>query len=277
MRLAISNIAWAPSDETQAADLLAATGITGVEIAPTAKWPRPLEASAAEVAAYRAFWESRGVRIVALQALLFGRTDLTIFENVEKRRVTFEYLSGMIRLAADLGARVLVFGSPKNRQVGALARAEANRLAQSFFHDLGEVAVAHDTVFCIEPNPPEYGCDFLTTSTEALDLIRSVNSPGLGLHLDAGGMTLSREPLAAVDVSLPWLRHFHISEPHLAAIGGGGSDHSGYGETLARIGYQGWTSIEMRRLEAGGLQSVKDALTCARDRYAPLGAADRDA
>lgn len=277
MRLAISNIAWAASEEAQAGDLLCAMGIAGVEFAPTTKWPRPLEESEAEVRAHRAFWESRGVRIVALQALLFGRTDLTIFENAGKRRETFEYLSGMIRLAASLGARVLVFGSPKNRQVGALAREEANRLAQSFFHDLAEVAVAHDTVFCIEPNPPEYGCDFLTSSTEALDLIRSVNHAGLGLHLDAGGMTLSREPLSAVAAAAPWLRHFHVSEPNLAEIGGGGSDHRGCAETLARVGYQGWISIEMRRPAAGGLQSVKDALSYSLDRYAPLSGAHRDA
>ena len=277
MRLAISNIAWASTDETEAAGLLAAMGIEGVEVAPTTQWPRPLEASPAELAAYRAFWESRGVRIVALQALLFGRTDLTIFENAEKRRETREYLSGMIRVAASLGAGILVFGSPKNRQVGALARDEANRVAQSFFHDLAQVAVAHDTVFCIEPNPPEYGCDFLTTSTEALELIRSVNHPGLGLHLDAGGLTMAREPVTAIDASAAWLRHFHISEPQLAEIGSGGTEHRAFGESLDRVGYQGWISIEMRRPAAGGLQSVTDALNFSLDRYAPLRGAHRDA
>ncbi len=270
MKLAISNIAWPSSDEGRVADLLREMGIAGVEVAPTKIWPQPLSVTTAEIQAYREFWESRGVRIVALQALLFGRADLTIFDSAETRRQTFDYLAGMIRLAATLGARVLVFGSPKNRRVGHLASEEASRIALPFFRDLAAVAVDHDTMFCIEPNPPEYGCDFLTTSAAALDLIRSVNSPGLGLHLDAGGLTLSREPLTAVEEGLPWLRHFHISEPHLESLGAGGSDHRGYGETLARIGYQGWTSIEMRQPVADGLQRVKDALTYSLDRYSPL-------
>ena len=48
-------------------------GVRGVEIAPT-KWrARPFDASADEIAEYRRSWEDRGLRIVSLQSLLFGR------------------------------------------------------------------------------------------------------------------------------------------------------------------------------------------------------------
>lgn len=270
MKLAISNIAWPASEDTQVAGLLRDMGVHGVEVAPTAVWPTPLGASEAQVSAYREFWERSGIRIVALQALLFGRPDLTIFEREDKRRETLAHLAGMIRLAARLGATVLVFGSPKNRKVGGRDSLEAGKIALSFFRDLGRVAVDSGVVFCIEPNPPEYGCDYLTTAGATRELVASIDSPGLGIHLDAGGMTLGREPLSAVEDSLPWLRHFHISEPHLEQIGAGDTEHGAFAQTLATHGYQGWASIEMRQPASEPLPLVAAALKYSIDRYAPL-------
>src|SRR5439155_21536237 len=120
--------------------------------------------------------------------------NLTIFENSKKRKETFEHLTGMIRLGGQFGAKVLVFGSPKNRNVRDLPIAEIESIAVPFFHGLGQIAIENNLTFCIEPNPTEYGCDFFTTSMQGFDLVRKVNSKGFGLHLDAAGMTLSQEP-----------------------------------------------------------------------------------
>jgi sugar phosphate isomerase/epimerase len=73
MRLSVSNIAWPATADDAAAEVLRAYGAGGVEIAPARVCERPWEASAATVAASRAAWEDRGLTIVALQALLFGR------------------------------------------------------------------------------------------------------------------------------------------------------------------------------------------------------------
>src|SRR4051812_10329496 len=54
MRLAISNIAWPVGADDEAAPLLNAHGVEGVELALTKIWPEPLDASAADVRAYRA-------------------------------------------------------------------------------------------------------------------------------------------------------------------------------------------------------------------------------
>src|SRR5262245_32244396 len=77
MRLAISNLAWPGEADESAAAVLVDCGAQGVEIAPTKVWTRPLEATASERRAYRAAWERRGIQVVALQALLFGRPELT--------------------------------------------------------------------------------------------------------------------------------------------------------------------------------------------------------
>ena len=44
------------------------------------------------------------------------------------------------------------------------------------------------------------------------------------------------------------IRHFHVSEPHLVGLGSPSVDHGRVGEALCKAGYQGWVSIEMRRV-----------------------------
>lgn len=270
MRLAISNIAWPSGADGAVAPILIEHGVSGVELAPTKVWPSPLETTAAEVRAYRDSWERRGLRIVALQALLFGRPDLTLFGDPATRRQTVDYLKGMIGLAAALGAGPLVFGSPKNRQVGARTRAEAEAIAVATFRELGACAHRLGVTFCIEPNPPAYGCDFVTSAAEGADLVERVACEGFGLHLDTGAMTLAGDPVASIfaRTSSYW-SHFHISEPNLAPVGRGGANHWAITGAVRRAGYARWLSIEMKEAgsTADSIQAIREALHLVRRVY----------
>ena len=269
MILAISNIAWNHEEDDAISRLMQQYEFAGVEIAPTKIWPEPLKASDAELAAYARFWQARGVRISSLQALLFGRPDLAIFGTPEARRKTFDYLNGIIQLGGKLGAEILVFGSPKNRMIGDIAREQAEPIAVEFFRNVGQAAVDNGTVFCIEPNPKAYGCDFVTTSAEGRDLVDKVDHPGFGLHLDAAGMTMSHEDIELeLDNSIPRLCHFHISEPNLQPIGSNGVDHSLFASTLHKRGYDRWYSVEMRPPGTDkNVLGVEKAMQVVRDYY----------
>jgi D-psicose/D-tagatose/L-ribulose 3-epimerase len=272
-RLAISNIAWNLADDALVADLMVEASVRGVEIAPTKVWPKPLLASARELADYRRFWESRGIPIVAMQALLFGRADLTLFESREKREETLAYLDAIMKLAGALGAGPLVFGSPKNRKVGAMAKSDAATIAVDFFRRAGDAAVKHGVVLCIEPNPTQYECDWVTTAREGIELVAAVNHPGFRLHLDAAGMTLAGDPIEeSLRAAAASLCHFHVSEPFLGPIGKGGKDgvrHDLLAATLKRIGYAGFTSVEMRFDPAADLATeLRRVLRLLRETYA---------
>jgi sugar phosphate isomerase/epimerase len=268
MKIGISNIAWQPQEEEQIAEVLRCFDIKGVEIAPTKIWRFPLLAEEEEIKSYRNFWQSRNIKIIALQALLFGRNDLTIFDDVHKRQETLSYLTGMIELAHKLGAEVLVFGAPKNRQIGGLSYQEAEEIAQVFFYQLGEIAAQYELSFCIEPNPVAYDCDFVTNSEDGLRLVKGVNSQGFGLHLDAAAMTLSGENISqALAMCDDYLCHFHISEPYLQLIGGGEVPHKIFAQSLGELGYQNWVSIEMRALSDDNIAGVTEALKNAIKYY----------
>ncbi len=269
MKIAISNLAWSIAEDTSVAQILQALEIKGVEIAPTKIWKNPLQTSPDEINAYKTFWQRQGIQIVAMQSLLFGRPDLTLFREPEKRRETFDYLSSLIKLGNQLGAEILVFGSPKNRQRGSLTFSEAEAISLSFFSELGKVAKDYDVKFCLEPNPQVYECDFITNAQQGYELVTKINHQGLGLHLDAAGMTLSNEDIKLMlEKTIDKLCHFHISEINLEIITEGDVNHQLFGKSLARLNYSGWKSIEMRaKNTVDDLVNITKALEIAIKYY----------
>jgi D-psicose/D-tagatose/L-ribulose 3-epimerase len=160
-----------------------------------------------------------------------------------------------------------VFGSPKNRVRGSLARDEANEVAAEFFRELGEHAFAHRIALCIEANPAEYGCDFVTTTAEAVELCAMIDHPGIRVNADLGGMTLAGEhPGAAIRSAPGFVAHVHASEPHLAELGAS-ADHLAASRALREIRYDAWVSVEMRASAQGNVSAVERAVGVARAAY----------
>jgi D-psicose/D-tagatose/L-ribulose 3-epimerase len=269
MKLSISNLTWELDEDEVVKDILSDMSVNAIEIAPTKIWGNPLEVSNQVVKTYREYWNSRGVNIIALQSLLFGRGDLSIFSEEKKRKETLNYLFKIIEIGAALGAQAFVFGSPKNRQIGEMEYAPAMEIAIEFFHQLGEKANQYSTVFCIEPNPRVYGCDFINNTEEGIELVKEVGHPGFGLHLDAGGMTLSNESIEkSLEKAAPYLAHFHISEPQLNMVQNGLVNHKGFAKSLKKINYQKYISIEMKPgLNKSNIETVRKGLEFIKEIY----------
>ena len=267
MKLAVSNIAWNDADEPAALPLLRQHGVTAIEVAPTRLWPDWTGATTAAARAARARLAGEGFEVPSFQAILFGKPDLSLFGDT----VAFtDHVLDVADLAAEFGARVLVYGAPTSRDRSALSADAAFARAVEVFRRIGAECAALGVTFCIEPNPPAYGCNFITTSSEGLALVQAVDSPGFALHLDAAGMVLAgEEPASAILTSRSSLRHFHASEPHLAPIVPATVDHAHIGRILRRIGYDGWVAIEMRRTDdsiAALVRAVDHVRACYRDR-----------
>ncbi len=267
MKLAISNIAWSVQEEDAIAARLVAWGAQGVEVAPTRIWHDLSRAPAAEVTAYKRYWRDHGLEIPSMQALLFGQPALRLFQGPETREQMLAYLDHALRIGALLGARVLVFGSPKNRQRGPLGLVEARQVAFDFFGRLGDRACNHGVTIGLEANPTDYHCDFLTTHQELADFVQALDHPGVVHHLDLGGVILSQEhPRDAVKALWP-LAHVHLSEPFLNGLGQHQEAHERLARTLLRRGYEGWVSIETRSDETDPAGRVQATLAFARARY----------
>ena len=162
-----------------------------------------------------------------------------------------------------------MFGSPRNRIRGALPMDAAGELAVGFFVELGRIADDHGVCVCIEPLPASLGCDFIHCVADAKALVDQVQSPGLGLHLDASSMHSNREDAhRLISESIAQVRHFHISEVGYGAFGSTDVDHQRFALALRSANYQNVASIEMIGDPNGGNRtSVLASVANAREIY----------
>ena len=271
MNLAVSNIAWAPVEDDAVIEILAARGVRGVEIAPSMVWPgwEGMSQSAAAKVAER--YAQAGLEIPALQSIFYGRPDLQLFGSQETFDALLAHLGQVAAIARRFGAQTLVFGSPKNRAPGSLDPATAWQLAVDRFTHMGDICARKGVVLVIEANPQAYGCTFLTRWTQAVEMVRAVDHPGVQLHLDVACTVMAGdEPEQALEEATEIIRHIHISEPWLRDFTGPKINHDAFGKAIARSGYDGWLSIEMRRGDMP-LNAIDQAITAALANYPSLG------
>ena len=269
MNLSFSNIAWPAEADDAALAALREEGYAAVEVAPTRLWSDPLQRSAEDAAEVRAAFERSGFTVVALQSLLFNRPDLQVFGDAESRSGLQDALVGMARLGAALGATRLVFGSPGNRRRGDLPMDEAMARAVEVFERPGREAAELGVAFCIEANPTDYGCDFLTSAVESTAFVRAADSPGVRLHLDTACMALAGDDAAErVREGADVLAHVHASAPQLGPVGPGGPvDHDAMATALREHGYAGRVSVEMRAQD-DPVAAVRTSAAFVRSTYA---------
>jgi sugar phosphate isomerase/epimerase len=253
MRLAVSNIAWPPAKVDEALDLLAAYGATGLEIAPSllfAGEDDPLRPSQARLNRALEMVESRGLSFVSLQSLHYGCKDAALFGTSAERRRFVAALEGATELAARLGARTLVVGSPRHRIVPPqLPHEDALIIAVECFRDLGETAAARGCVLAVEANPAAYGTNFLTHLNDAVAFVEQVDHPAITVNLDIGAQILNGEienVAATVAAIRPRISHVHLSTPHLGPVSGDDRFIQQALVGLQSARWDGWVSIEMR-------------------------------
>lgn len=269
MRIAISNIAWDVSDDEAVAALLRQYQVDAIDIAPGKYFPDPRRATLNDVRDVRHWWESHGIEITGMQALLFGTSGLNLFGDAAVRDAILAHLDAVCRIGAGFGATRLVFGSPKNRDRTGLSDIQAETLAIDFFRRLGDVASTYGVRICLEPNPPCYGANFMTTSAKTAAIVSQAAHPAIQMQLDTGAMTINGESAEHVIQAYALLiGHIHASEPNLVTLGDGGCDHHAVGQALNATLPEQIVTIEMLAAkQALLLQAIERALQVAIRYY----------
>ena len=198
MRLAISNIAWDVTEDEDVARLLHQYSIDAIDVAPGKYFSDPVNTNDEDIIRVREWWAEHGIEITGMQALLFGTTGLNIFGSAEIQDAMLDHLAAVCRIGSGLRATRVVFGSPKNRDRSGLSDREAIDVAVSFFRRLGEIAESCGVVICLEPNPPCYGANFMTTSAKTAQVVELVTHPAIKMQFDTGALTINDEDAASV-------------------------------------------------------------------------------
>lgn len=218
MRISISNIAWEKDEEPEIAELLGRLGVAAVDVAPGKYFPDVAAASDADIRKVRRWWEERGISIYGMQSLLFGTKGLNVFGERDSQERLLQHLAHVCRVAEGLGARRLVFGSPKNRDRSGLSVSEADDIALHFFTRLGDIAQSHGIVITLEPNPVCYGTNWVTTTKEAYAFVKELGNPGIAMQLDTGTVITNSEDRDTIASVKDAAGHVHLSEPKLLPL-----------------------------------------------------------
>lgn len=268
MNIAISNLAWDVFENKVVAEILKNKGIKGVEIAPGKIWQSPEKLSQAAICNLCGFWDKYNITVVGTQAILYGHPELVVFKSEEVRQKTLEYINKLIQITAQIGGKIVVFGSPKNRIIGDLNKDKSRTIAYEFFHVIGEAAKRHQITFCIEPNPVEYGADFITTTKEAVEFVKKLGHPNIGINLDTSALLLNGEDCKdSLLRTLPYLKHVHLSEPYLKPLKKRDKMHKEIAGILKQIGYKGWVSIEMLLPKNKALTKIAEITSYIKEIY----------
>ena len=269
MRLAISNIAWDVAEDEALVALLQRFQVDAIDIAPGKYFPRPGEATEADILKVRQWWADRGIEITGMQALLFGTTGLNVFGPPEAQAALLQHLGAICRIGAILGAPRIVFGSPKNRDRSGLSDTKTMNMATAFFRQLGDLAAAQGVTICLEPNPTCYGANFMTTSLETTQVVSHIAHPAIRMQFDTGALTINGEdPATVLQMSAGFIGHVHASEPNLLPLGDGNSDHAAMHLALSQHLPHHLVTIEMvATQQEPHLASIERALGVAVAHY----------
>ncbi len=270
MKFAVCNELFEPWPLDQAFEFAASCGYAGVEIAPFTLGGSVSEITAARRGEIRDAAQRSGLEVVGLHWLLAKTEGFHVTSpEADVRRRTTDYLASLARLCADLGGKIMVFGSPSQRSVlPGVTHEQANEHAVEVLRNLTPVLEATDVTLALEPLGPEE-TNFMNTADEAEDLIARIASPRVRLHLDCKSMATEKRPAAElVETHAANLAHFHANDPNRQGPGFGSLDLGPILTSLRKIDYQGWVSVEAFDYAPGVERTAKESIRYLERRLA---------
>jgi sugar phosphate isomerase/epimerase len=233
-------------------------GYTGVEIAPftLAQYATKVQPTRRSEVLKQA--KQAGLEIIGLHWLL-AKTEGFHFTSPDAtvRRKTADYFGELAHLCADLGGRIMVLGSPKQRDLAlGMSKEQGMKLAAEVLQSVAPTLEKTKVVIALEPLAP-VETNFLTSVAEGAELVALVDSPTCRLHLDCKAMAGEKgaEGLSAAEVSSQYIPdlihkyrklfvHFHANDPNRQGPGFGKLDFVPIMKALTDINYTGWVSVE---------------------------------
>ena len=248
MKLAICNETFRGWEWEPTLECAARLGYDGLEVAPFTLADHAAKITAQQRRDYRNSARKAGVEIIGIHWLLIKPAGLYVTTPDDQlRTLTANYFVDLVRLCADLGGKVMVIGSPKQRNLlPGVTRERAMGYAEEVYgHALPE-AERHGVTLAIEPLAPSE-TDFIRTAADGIELIERINHPNFRLHLDVKAMSGSEtEPLPdVIKSSAKHLVHYHANDPNLLGPGMGEVDHRPLVAALKEINYDGYLSVEV--------------------------------
>jgi D-psicose/D-tagatose/L-ribulose 3-epimerase len=248
MRISLCNEVIAEMPLSRQCEFARTVGYDGLEIAPFTLSEEPYLFPPACRAELRRAALDQGLAITSLHYLLRKPDGLSITtSDAGVRARTIDVMRRLIELAVDLGAKVLVHGSPAARKLSAGQEMDVRWRGIESFASIASDAEKAGVVYCVEPLSNKE-TTFINSVAEAAEIVRGIGSRAVRTMIDcstAGQM--ETEPVA--DVVRRWvptglIGHIHFNDPNRRGPGDGALAFGPILAALRDVNYLGDAAIE---------------------------------
>lgn len=247
MKFAICNETYQGWDFAKTCDHVAETGYQAIEIAPFTLKDDPRDLTEEDAGRYGEIAKAAGLEVVGLHWLLVkpGWLHVTTPDDL-LRKDTVAFGMHLARICAAMGGRIMVWGSPKQRDVSPdWEYDEAFSRAADTLRKVAEAAGEVGVSIAMEPLA-RTETNFLNTAEETRRLIKTVDHPAFRLHLDVKAMSDEQKSIPEIiRESREDLLHFHANDPNLRGPGFGEMKFEPIADCLKEVGYAGYVSVEV--------------------------------
>jgi sugar phosphate isomerase/epimerase len=247
MKFAICNETFGDWPIEQGFEAARKFNYTGIEVAPFTLGNSVYEITTQQRRDYLECAKKHGLEIVGLHWLLAKTNGMHLtVGDAEVQNRTLDYLIALVQLCSDLGGKIMVLGSPMQRNFPAtMTHSTAMDNAAKLLSQVVPALEKHDVRLAIEPLGPQEG-NFLNHASQARELIEKIGSPNVKLHLDVKAMSSEGTPIDSIirdhaDIMI----HFHANDPNRLGPGMGDVDQRPIFEALKQVNYAGWVSVEV--------------------------------
>jgi sugar phosphate isomerase/epimerase len=228
-------------------------GYQGVEVAPFTMADSVCDIAPTERQRVRDAASKHGIEIAGIHWVLVKPEGLYInHPDNAIRQSTADYFVTLVDFCADLGGKIMVVGSPKQRNLlPEVSREQAWDWAADCFRDAVKRAEERQVTICFEPLAPSE-TNFINTAAEAIQFTQRLPSPAFKIILDAKAMCSETKPIPQIiRESWPHFAHFHANDKNLKGPGFGDVDFKPIAAALKEVGYSGFVSVEVFKFDEG--------------------------
>lgn len=228
-------------------------GYDGIEIAPFTLAKYVTEIPASERRRIRDTAARIGLEISGIHWVLVQAEGMYLnHPDPEVRARTAKYFCELVSFCGDLGGKIIVVGSPKQRNVmDGVTFEQAWQWATETFRTAVKLAEGCGVTICFEPLAPSE-TNFINTAADAIRFTRQFSSPAMKIILDVKAMCSEAKPIPEIiRESWPHFAYFHANDRNLKGPGFGDVDFKPIADALRDVGYSGYASVEVFKFEEG--------------------------
>ena len=254
MKLGICNEIFKDwNDIGRTIDYVKAAGYDGLEIAPftLAQYVTDIPRVTRQEIVRKA--REAGLEILGIHWVLVGPEGVHInHSDKDVRDKTVQYLIDLADFCGDVGGKVMIFGSPKQRSVmEGVTYEQAFDCTVATFEKALPACAERGVTICMEPLT-HMETNFCTSAEETVRLIDRINHPSFRLLLDTKAMAFEKEGRpATIRKYAKYLAHYHANDENLNGPGWGDVDFGPIFQALRDVDYRGYMSVEVFKFEPG--------------------------